>query len=124
MARVLGVDIPHNKKIPFALTYIFGIGISTANKIVASANVDANKRASELNEKDLAAIRDAASSYKIEGDLRREIQQNITRLMELKTYRGTRHAHKLPVRGQRTKTNARTRKGPRKTIANKKVETK
>jgi small subunit ribosomal protein S13 len=124
MARILGVDIPNNKKLPFALTSIYGIGISTAKKIVAAAGVDPEKRTSDLDEKDFAAIREAASTYKIEGDVRRVQAMNIKRLMEIGTYRGLRHRRNLPVRGQRTKTNARTRKGPRKTIANKKVETK
>ncbi|MDR2847191.1 MAG: 30S ribosomal protein S13 [Mycoplasmataceae bacterium] len=124
MARILGVDIPNNKKVPFALTSVYGIGISSAKKIVSAAGVDAEKRTSELTEKDFAAIREAASSYKIEGDVRRIQAMNIKRLMEVGTYRGLRHRRNLPVRGQRTKTNARTRKGPRKTIANKKVETK
>ncbi|MDR2557759.1 MAG: 30S ribosomal protein S13 [Mycoplasmataceae bacterium] len=124
MARILGVDIPNNKKIPYALAYIYGIGIPSAKKIVKEAKVDPEKRTSELDDKELAAIREVASQYKIEGDLRREIAMNIKRLMEIGTYRGLRHRRGLPVRGQRTKTNARTRKGPRKTVANKKVETK
>ena len=124
MARLLGVDIPNNKKVAYSLTTIFGIGISTAKKICKTANVDENKKVINLNEKEFAAIREAASGYTIEGDLRRNISMNIKHLMEINCYRGIRHKKKLPVRGQRTRTNARTRKGPRKTIANKKQETK
>lgn len=124
MARLLGVDIPNNKKVAYSLTAIFGIGISTAKKICKVANVDENKKVVNLDEKEFAAIREAASKYTIEGDLRRNISMNIKHLMEINCYRGIRHKKKLPVRGQRTRTNARTRKGPRKTIANKKQETK
>ncbi|MDR0545550.1 MAG: 30S ribosomal protein S13 [Mycoplasmataceae bacterium] len=124
MARLLGVDIPNKKKIPYALTAIFGIGISSGRKICKIAKVDVEKRTEDLSESEFAAIRDAASKFQIEGDLRREQHNNIKRLMDISCYRGIRHRKKLPVRGQRTKTNARTRKGPRKTIANKKVETK
>ncbi|MDR2369717.1 MAG: 30S ribosomal protein S13 [Mycoplasmataceae bacterium] len=124
MARLLGVDIPNNKKIPFALTAIFGIGISTGRKIVAQAHVDPEKRVNELTEQELAAIREVAIKLAIEGDLRRDVAMNIKRLIEIGCYRGIRHRRGLPVRGQRTKSNARTRKGPRKTVANKKVETK
>ncbi|MDR1991676.1 MAG: 30S ribosomal protein S13 [Mycoplasmataceae bacterium] len=124
MARLLGVDIPNNKKIPFALTAIFGIGISTGRKITKNAQVDPEKRVKDLTEQELAAIREAAIKLTIEGDLRRDVAMNIKRLIEIGCYRGIRHRRGLPVRGQRTKSNARTRKGPRKTIANKKVETK
>ncbi|MDR0739458.1 MAG: 30S ribosomal protein S13 [Mycoplasmataceae bacterium] len=124
MARLLGVDIPNNKKIPFALTTIFGIGISTGRKIVKTAKVDPEKRVSELTEQELAAIREVAIKFTTEGDLRRDVAMNIKRLIEIGSYRGMRHRRGLPVRGQRTKTNGRTRKGPRKTVANKKVETK
>jgi small subunit ribosomal protein S13 len=124
MARLLGVDIPNNKKVPFALTAIYGIGISTGRKIVAKAHVDPEKRVSELTEQELAAIREVAIKLSTEGDLRRDVAMNIKRLIEIGCYRGIRHRRGLPVRGQRTKSNARTRKGPRKTVANKKVETK
>ncbi len=124
MARILGVDIPNNKKVPYALASIYGIGISLGKKICKEANIDPEKRVSELSEKEIAAIREVALKLTIEGDLRREVAMNIKRLMEINCYRGIRHRRGLPTRGQRTKTNARTRKGPRKTIANKKVETK
>lgn len=124
MARILGVDIPNNKKVPYSLSYIYGIGISLGKKICKEANIDPEKRVSELDEKELAAIREVAIKLTIEGDLRRIEAMNIKRLMEIGSYRGLRHRRGLPTRGQRTKTNARTRKGPRKTIANKKVETK
>lgn len=124
MARILGVDIPNNKKVPYALASIYGIGISLGKKICVEAQIDPEKRVSELSEKEIAAIREVALKLTIEGDLRREVAMNIKRLMEINCYRGIRHRRGLPTRGQRTKTNARTRKGPRKTIANKKVETK
>lgn len=126
MARVLGVDIPNNKKIPYALTYIHGIGLPNAKKIVALAKIDPEKRTSELTDHEFASIRQIVADLKmpLEGDVRREQSMAIKRLMEMGCYRGLRHRRNLPVRGQRTKTNARTRKGPRKTIANKKVETK
>ena len=124
MARLLGVDIPNNKKISYSLTAIYGIGLSSAKKICKAAGVDENKKTADLDEKEFAAIREAASKYTIEGDLRRDVAMNIKHLMEINCYRGMRHKKGLPVRGQRTKTNARTRKGPRKTIANKKQETK
>jgi len=124
MARLLGVDIPNNKQIAYSLTAIFGIGISSAKKICKAAGVDPTKKTADLEEKEFAAIREAASKYTIEGDLRRDVAMNIKALMEIGCYRGIRHKKGLPVRGQRTKTNARTRKGPRKTIANKKQETK
>jgi small subunit ribosomal protein S13 len=124
MARILGVDIPNNKKVPYALAYIYGIGIPLGRTICKKANVDPEKRISELAEQELAAIREVAVKLTIEGDLRREVAMNIKRLIEIGSYRGIRHRKGLPTRGQRTKTNGRTRKGPRKTIANKKVETK
>ncbi len=124
MARLLGVDIPNNKKVPYSLTYIYGIGISSAKKICSLAGIDAEKRVSDLNEQELASLREQANKYPVEGEVRRVNAMNIKRLMEIGTYRGLRHRKGLPVRGQRTKTNARTRKGPRKTVANKKVETK
>jgi small subunit ribosomal protein S13 len=124
MARILGVDIPNNKKVPYALAHIYGIGIPLGKTICKDAKVNPEKRIHELNEQELASIREIAIKFKIEGDLRREVAMNIKRLMEIGSYRGIRHRKNLPTRGQRTKTNARTRKGPRKTIANKKVETK
>ena len=124
MARVLNIEIPDNKQIKFSLTYIFGIGRTTASAICTSANVDETKRTKDLSDEELTRIREEASKYSTEGDLRREIQFNIKRLMEIKTYRGMRHRKGLPVRGQSTKQNARTRKGPRKTVANKKKVTK
>lgn len=124
MARILGVDIPNDKRVVVSLTYVYGIGRTTASKILKEANVDENKRVKDLTEDELAAIRKAASQYTIEGDLRREVAMDIKRLMEIGAFRGIRHRRNLPVRGQRTKTNARTRKGPRKTVANKKIESK
>lgn len=124
MARILGVDIPNDKRVVISLTYVYGIGRTTASKILKEANVDENKRVKDLTEDELAAIRKAASQYTIEGDLRREVAMDIKRLMEIGAFRGIRHRRNLPVRGQRTKTNARTRKGPRKTVANKKIESK
>ncbi|MDR0985487.1 MAG: 30S ribosomal protein S13 [Mycoplasmataceae bacterium] len=124
MARLLGVDIPNNKKVPYALTAIYGIGIPTGKMICKKANIDVEKRVSELTDTELAAIREVAIKLTTEGDLRRNIAMDIKRLIEIGCYRGLRHRKGLPTRGQRTKSNARTRKGPRKTIANKKVETK
>ena len=124
MARILGVDIPNGKKIKTALTYIYGIGDSRALEIWQKANVDPEKRTSDLTDAELAAIREVGNKFTLEGDLRREVAMNIKRLQEINCYRGIRHRKSLPTRGQRTKSNARTRKGPRKTIANKKVEAK
>lgn len=124
MARIFGVDIPNDKRVVISLTYIYGIGKSTAQKILAEAQISEDRRVKDLSEDELAAIRKAASTYTIEGDLRREIAMDIKRLMEIGSYKGIRHRRSLPVRGQRTKTNARTRKGPRKTVANKKIESK
>lgn len=124
MARIFGVDIPNDKRVVISLTYIYGIGKSTAQKILAEAQISEDRRVKDLSEDELAAIRKAASNYTIEGDLRREIAMDIKRLMEIGSYKGIRHRRSLPVRGQRTKTNARTRKGPRKTVANKKIESK
>jgi len=124
MARLLGVDIPNNKKVPYSICHIYGIGISLGKKICQLAKVDPEKRVQDLDEKELSSLREVAIKYTTEGDLRRIVNQNIKNLMEIGSYRGIRHRRGLPVRGQRTKTNARTRKGPRKTIANKKVETK
>lgn len=124
MARILGVDIPNNKRVEISLTYIYGIGKSRSQEILAKAKIDKDKKVSSLSEEELALIRKIASEYVIEGDLRREVAMNIKRLMEIGSYRGIRHRRGLPVRGQRTKSNARTRKGPRKTVANKKIEAK
>lgn len=121
MARIAGVDIPRNKRIEIALTYIYGIGRKSSQKILDSLSIDKNIRAQELNDDQINALRKAIdSSYTVEGDLRRTVTSNIKRLMDLGCYRGLRHRRGLPVRGQRTKTNARTRKGPKKTVANKK----
>ena len=121
MARIAGIDLPKNKRIEIALTYIYGIGRSTAQTILSNAGVDFNTRTENLTESDVAKIRDFIDkSVKVEGDMRREISMNIKRLMDLGCYRGLRHRRGLPVNGQRTKTNARTRKGPAKTVAGKK----
>ncbi len=120
MARIKGVDIPNNKRIEIALTYIYGIGRSLSNKILADAKVDINKKAGNLDNDELSRIRDEVNKYLTEGDLRREVNMNIKTKMEINSYQGTRHKRGLPVRGQRTSRNARTRKGKPKTIANKK----
>lgn len=121
MARIAGIDLPKNKRIVIALTYIYGIGSSTAETILASAKIDPNTRTDKLTEAEVSRIRDEIDrNAKVEGDLRREISMNIKRLMDLGCYRGLRHRKGLPVRGQRTKTNARTRKGPARTVAGKK----
>ena len=124
MARIAGVDIPKNKRGVIALTYIFGIGRSRAKEILEKANVSEDKKVQDWNDDDIAGIRDAVSYFKIEGELRSEIQLNIKRLMDIGCYRGIRHRAGLPLRGQRTKNNSRTRKGKRKTVANKKKATK
>ena len=121
MARFVGVDIPNDKPVKISITYIYGIGRVTAEKICAAAKVDGSLRVKDLTDDQLNAIRTEIAKYKTEGDLRREVALNIKRLTEIGCYRGMRHKKGLPVRGQRTKTNARTRKGPRKTIANKKM---
>ncbi len=123
MARIVGVDIPNDKRVVVSITYIYGIGRTTAQKICKDAKVDENIRVKNLTEAQLGAIRNEIAKYKVEGDLRREVALNIKRLGEIGCYRGMRHRKGLPVRGQRTRTNARTRKGKRKTIANKKVAT-
>ena len=121
MARISGVDIPNNKRVEIALTYIYGIGRKSANDILAKTGINPDTRAKDLTEEEVAKLRDEIeNSYTVEGDLRREVALNIKRLVEVNCYRGIRHRKGLPVRGQRTKTNARTRKGPAKTIANKK----
>ncbi|WP_297516350.1 30S ribosomal protein S13 [Flavobacterium sp.] len=124
MARIAGVDIPKNKRGVIALTYIFGIGKSRASEILAKANVSEDKKVQDWNDTEIGAIRDAVSYFKIEGELRSETSLNIKRLMDIGCYRGIRHRSGLPLRGQRTKNNSRTRKGKRKTVANKKKATK
>ena len=121
MARIVGVDIPNEKRVVVSLTYIYGIGDTTAKKICKGAKVSEDIRVKDLTDEQLAALRNEIGKYHVEGDLRREVALNIKRLGEIGCYRGIRHRHGLPVRGQRTRTNARTRKGKRKTIANKKV---
>ena len=121
MARIVGVDIPNEKRVVVSLTYIYGIGDTTAKKICKDAKVSEDIRVKDLTEAQLAALRNEITKHKVEGDLRRETALNIKRLSEIGCYRGIRHRHGLPVHGQRTRTNARTRKGKRKTIANKKV---
>jgi len=121
MARISGVDLPKSKRVEVGLTYIFGIGLSTARNILKETGVNGDTRVKDLSEEDVNAIREyIVKSVKVEGDLRREVALNIKRLVEIGCYRGIRHRKGLPVRGQKTKKNARTRKGPRKTIANKK----
>ena len=124
MARIAGVDIPKQKRGVIALTYIFGIGKSRAKEILEKAGVDENKKVTEWNDEEIGSIRDVVGSITIEGELRSEIQLNIKRLMDIGCYRGIRHRTGLPLRGQRTKNNSRTRKGKRKTVANKKKATK
>ncbi|QQH28654.1 30S ribosomal protein S13 [Mycoplasmopsis bovis] len=120
MARILNIEIPNNKRVVISLTYIYGIGRTSAQEICAKAKIDENIRVKDLSEAQLSAIREIAKEYVTEGDLRREVSLNIKRLMEVKCYRGIRHRKGLPVRDQSTKSNARTRKGPRKTVAGKK----
>ena len=121
MARIAGVDLPRNKRIVVALTYIHGVGRTTANTIIEKCGLDPNLRSDNLSEVDIRQIRQVLEdNFKVEGDLRREVQLNIKRLMDLGCYRGLRHRRGLPVRGQRTRTNARTRKGPRRTVTKKK----
>lgn len=118
MARIEGVDLPRNKRVEIGLTYLYGIGLTRSRQILAATKIDPDKRVKDLTEAEITAIRDyIASNWKVEGDLRREEQMNIKRLIEIGCYRGLRHRRGLPVRGQRTRTNARTRKGPRKTVA-------
>jgi len=120
MARIAGVDLPKEKRVEIGLTYIYGIGRTSSNKILAEAKVDPDTRVKDLTDDQVQAIRNAMESYKVEGDLRREVALNIKRLTEIGCFRGIRHRRGLPVRGQRTKTNARTRKGPRKLVSKKK----
>lgn len=124
MARIAGVDIPKQKRGVIALTYIFGIGRSRSKDILAKAEVSEDKKVNEWDDDEIGRIRDAVGSFKIEGELRSEVQINIKRLMDIGCYRGIRHRSGLPLRGQRTKNNSRTRKGKRKTVANKKKATK
>ena len=124
MARISGIDIPKQKRGEIALTYIFGIGKSRAQQVLEKAGVDVNKKVLDWNDDEIGRIRDAVSAYKIEGELRSEIQMSIKRLMDIGSFRGIRHRIGLPLRGQRTKNNSRTRKGKRKTVANKKKVTK
>lgn len=124
MPRISGVDIPRNKRIVIALTYIYGIGTTTSKKICEAINLDENIKAQDLAEGEVVKIRDEIKKYIVEGDLRREISLNIKRLIEIGSYRGVRHKRHLPVRGQRTKTNARTRRGVKRTVAGKKIAVK
>ena len=125
MARIAGVDIPREKRVEIALTYIFGIGLSTSKKILAATGVNPDTRVKDLTDEESQMLRkEIEEHHKVEGDLRREVSMNIKRLMDIGCYRGQRHKQGLPVRGQRTKTNARTRKGPRRTVAGKKMATK
>ena len=117
MARLAGVDLPREKRVEIGLTYIYGIGLSSSQKILEKAKVDPNIRVKDLTDDQVQDIRKAMEGYKVEGDLRREVALNIKRLTEIGCYRGIRHRRSLPVRGQRTKTNARTRKGPRKLVS-------
>ena len=121
MARIAGVDLPREKRVEIGLTYIYGIGRKTSNDILAATGINPDTRVKDLTEDDIAKLRDEIeNNYTVEGELRREVAMNIKRLVEINCYRGIRHRKGLPVRGQRTKTNARTRKGPARTIANKK----
>ena len=117
MARIAGVDLPTEKRVEIGLTYIYGIGLSSSQKILKEAGINPDTRVKDLTDDEVAKIRKAMEDYKVEGDLRREVALNIKRLMEIGCYRGIRHRRGLPVRGQRTKTNARTRKGPRKLVS-------
>ncbi|MBB5174960.1 30S ribosomal protein S13 [Texcoconibacillus texcoconensis] len=120
MARIAGVDIPREKRVVISLTYVYGIGNSRAKEILDKANVSENTRVRDLTDDELARIREVIDTYKVEGDLRRELSLDVKRLIEIGAYRGIRHRRGLPLRGQKTKNNARTRKGPRRTVANKK----
>lgn len=125
MARIAGVDLPRDKRVEIALTYIYGIGLTLARQIIATAGINPDTRIRDLTEEEVAKIREAIDkNYKVEGDLRREESLNIKRLIEIGSYRGKRHRAGLPVRGQRTKTNARTRKGPKRTVGAKRKATK
>jgi small subunit ribosomal protein S13 len=123
MARIAGVDLPREKRVEVALTYIYGIGRSRANEILQTTGVDSNTRVRNLTEEEITRLREVIDrNYKVEGDLRREVAMDIRRLIEIGSYRGLRHRKGLPVRGQRTRTNARTRKGPRKTVGTRRVK--
>src|SRR5215472_2075708 len=127
MARIAGVDIPREKRVEVALTYIYGIGMTTSRRILTIARVNPDTRVKNLTEEEVARLReyiDRSDEIKVEGDLRREVDMNISRLKEINSYRGIRHRHNLPVHGQRTRTNARTRRGAKKTVAGKKKATK
>ena len=124
MARIAGVDLPRDKRVEIGLTYIYGIGLTLSREVLKKAGVNPDVRVRDLTEDDVDKLRNVLADYKVEGDLRREVSLNIKRLVEIGSYRGIRHREGLPTRGQRTKTNARTRKGPRKTIAGKKLATK
>jgi small subunit ribosomal protein S13 len=125
MARIAGVDIPNDKRVEVSLTYIYGVGRSTANKILKRAEVNPNTRVKDLTEQEISRIREVLEgNYVVEGDLRRELTMNIKRLMDIGTYRGLRHRRGLPVRGQRTRTNSRSRKGPRRTVGARKKSKK
>ena len=117
MARIAGVDLPREKRVEIGLTYVYGIGLSSSQKILKEAGINPDARVKDLSDEDVNKIRKAMEGYKVEGDLRREVALNIKRLTEIGCYRGLRHRRGLPVRGQRTKTNARTRKGPRKVVS-------
>ncbi len=121
MARIAGVDLPRNKRLEVALTYIYGIGLARSREIIQRTGVNPDKRVRDLTEDEVTRLREAIErNYRVEGDLRREVQMNIKRLIDIGTYRGLRHKRNLPVRGQRTRTNARTRRGPRRTVPGKK----
>ncbi|MDO4712115.1 MAG: 30S ribosomal protein S13 [Peptostreptococcaceae bacterium] len=120
MARIAGVDLPREKRVEIGLTYIYGIGRSVSNAILAETGIDPDKRVKDLSEDEVNSLRKAIDNYTVEGDLRREIALNIKRLRDIRSYRGIRHQKGLPVRGQKTKTNARTRKGPKRTVGRKK----
>lgn len=120
MARIAGIDIPRDKRVDVSLTYIYGVGRTRAIEILEKANVSRDTRVRDLTEEELGRIREVMDTYKVEGDLRRELSLNIKRLIEIGSYRGLRHRRGLPLRGQKTKNNSRTRKGPRRTVANKK----
>ena len=124
MARIAGVDIPNDKRVVVSLTYIYGIGRTVSSNILKAVNISEDRRVKDLTDEELTAIRNEVDKIKVEGDLRREVSLNIKRLTEIGSYRGLRHRRGLPCRGQRTKTNARTCKGPKKTIANKKQASK
>jgi len=116
LARIVGIDLPRNKRVEIGLTYIYGIGRSTSQKILEATGVNPDTRVKDLTEAEISKLREEIDKYQVEGDLRREVRANIKRLMDIGCYRGLRHRRGLPVRGQRTRTNARTRKGPKKTV--------